>query len=250
VATELSTTTVTPTPLPRLAIDPQLLQTASDVSAQEGGSESTDPGFAPVATRLRVSQKNPTYGEIEGAMRGNLVWGNVHLMSLSHILSNLFVGAEIPRVSPLRVVETQTALASKRFAREMANIISQVCFKSLFWPSHTYRMFQCERLSHETGCWLFIGAQHAHASSPFVHFASSRIRRDASKEITEIASRFNGLCSALIAARRQKALVLAQRLAVVEQEQQAAQLIVQEQRSKILEQDALIARYETLLGRS
>jgi hypothetical protein len=42
--------------------------------------------------------------------------------------------------------------------------------------------------------------------------------------------------------------VLAQRLAVVEQEQQATELALQEQRSKILEQDALIARYETLLS--
>jgi hypothetical protein len=251
VITELSTATVTPTPLPCLAIDPQLLQTPSDVSAQEGGtgSESMDPGFAPAAICLRVSQKNPTYGEIEGAMHGNLVWGNVHSMSLSHILSNLFVGAEIPRVSPLQVVEMQTALASKRFACEMANIISRVCFKSsLFWPSHTYRMFQCERLSHETGCWLFIGAQHAHASSPFVHFASSWICCDAAKEITEIASRFNGLCSALLAAHQQEALALARRLAVVEQEQQVAELTLQEQRSKILEQGALIAQYETLLG--
>jgi hypothetical protein len=79
VITELSTTTVTTTSLPRLAINPQLLEMPLDSSAREGGTDSespsTDPGSTPSAICLRVSQKKPTYSEVEGAMRGNLLWG-------------------------------------------------------------------------------------------------------------------------------------------------------------------------------
>jgi len=68
--------------------------------------------------------------------------------------------------------------------------------------------------------------------------------------VSEIAYKFNALCASLIAARREDALVLAQKLAIAEQDQKTAELALRERETKIVEQGALIARYEALLGKT
>jgi alpha/beta superfamily hydrolase len=63
-----------------------------------------------------------------------------------------------------------------------------------------------------------------------------------------VASKFGSLCASLVAARREDARALAQRLAVAERDQKAAETALKEQMDTISEKDALIARYEALLG--
>lgn len=107
---------------------------------------------------------------------------------------------------------------------------------------------QCERLANETGCWLFFGAQHLHANKPFVHYSSERLRRDAEQELNDIATKFGMLCSSLVAARRADTLVMAQKLAIAEQEKESAERALQNQNALLSVQKALIAEYEKQLS--
>ena len=34
---------------------------------------------------------------------------------------------------------------------------------------------QCEKLSHQTGCWLYLAAHHPNVTGGFVHYASPRL---------------------------------------------------------------------------
>jgi hypothetical protein len=152
-----------------------------------------------------------------------------------------------PRSRGLRGVETDTTHATSRFNREISNIFERVSgFCMGRFPNLTIQ-YQCERLSHETGCWLFIGAQHPHANKPFVHYSSDRIRHEASQQVTEVASKFSVLCASLVASRRQDALAMAQKLAISEKEREVAEDALQQQKDIVEERDALLAHYQALL---
>lgn len=51
-------------------------------------------------------------------------------------------------------------------------------------------MLQCEDISLKTGCWLFVGAQHANALGAPLHYASPRLRKDGRQETNTFASDF------------------------------------------------------------
>jgi hypothetical protein len=74
-------------------------------------------------------------------------------------------------------------------------------------------MAQCEQISHETGCWLFLAAQHPNATKPYLHYTSPRLRRDAMPQTTAITNQFHGLMTDLHRARYQNAFELQTELA-------------------------------------
>jgi hypothetical protein len=80
---------------------------------------------------------------------------------------------------------------------------------------------QCEQVSHETGCWLFLTAQHANSTSSFIHYTSPRLRRESRPEVTDLVSQFGKLFGSLLAARRQDAKELHSKL-VESQNKEAA----------------------------
>jgi hypothetical protein len=163
------------------------------------------------------------------------------------VMSLILLFSAFPHSRGLRGVEPNTSQATSRFNREIANIFEHV---SDFCPAcltHFITQCQCERLSYETGCWLFIGAQHPHANKPFVHYSSDRLCREASQEITEFASKFSVLCASLVASWRQDALAMAQQLAVSEQEREVAEDALRQQKDILEEKDALLAHYRALL---
>ena len=55
----------------------------------------------------------------------------------------------------------------------------------MIWPFK-----QCEDISLKTGCWLFIGAQHANGVGAALHYASPRLIKDGRQETNELASQF------------------------------------------------------------
>ncbi|KAF9552827.1 hypothetical protein CPC08DRAFT_606258, partial [Agrocybe pediades] len=52
-----------------------------------------------------------------------------------------------------------------------------------------------------TGCWLFIGAQHAGGRRSTLHYTSPRLARDAPKHILHIVNEFSDLIDCLQASR-------------------------------------------------
>lgn len=53
-----------------------------------------------------------------------------------------------------------------------------------------------------TGCWLFIGAQHANAKGPPLHYASPRLRRDGREGTNDLATEFLELMKHVSDARK------------------------------------------------
>ncbi|KAF8881980.1 hypothetical protein BD779DRAFT_1428775, partial [Infundibulicybe gibba] len=54
----------------------------------------------------------------------------------------------------------------------------------------------------ETGCWLFIAAQHTTPKAPFIHYSSPRLVRESKKDMEHIINQFNQIFANLLAARR------------------------------------------------
>jgi hypothetical protein len=113
---------------------------------------------------------------------------------------------------------------------------------------------QCENLSHETGCWLYLGGQHVTASSGFTHYASPRLRRDAKNPLAEIQQKFNAMFTALVSSRRREAVDLAMQLTQAQELQKEAETEAEEARLALAEEqltaatkDALIARLQAMI---
>ena len=80
-----------------------------------------------IQKRIRVSQKNPSHGMVEGAMMGNKAFGEpiIYAPRLnSH--SYLLASTDVPRQQPLREPEEDKSKANQRFARQIKDIISRV----------------------------------------------------------------------------------------------------------------------------
>ncbi|KAJ6611688.1 hypothetical protein B0H10DRAFT_1918575 [Mycena sp. CBHHK59/15] len=98
-------------------------------------------------------------------------------------------------------------------------------------------MDRCERLSNETGCWLYFSAQHIFATEPFFHYASPRILKEGKKDVEQITNHFNRLFLTLIAARNEDSKEMHKKLLLVQENEKVAKeaLIA----SQTAEQDAV-----------
>lgn len=171
----------------------------------------------------------------------------------------------------------KTKDASHRFLRLVTEYITRVITISLpLTGCETIRLnvtsnfpYQAERISVETGCWLFVAAQHTTARLPFIHYSSPRLRRDGSKSLEDAVNQFSKMFSGLVAARRLEAQEMHDRmlesqaeakksqeeLALAVETQQAVQAKADEaqelclrQQSDIERQQELIAQYQLQLA--
>lgn len=83
------------------------------------------PSSPQTPTRVRVTAQNPAFGVVEGAMRGSQKLGK-YVFTISHILLTLIWTTEIRRPNMLRPRMMDRATATKRFHRELNNIIARV----------------------------------------------------------------------------------------------------------------------------
>ncbi|KAJ7255193.1 hypothetical protein C8J57DRAFT_1075533 [Mycena rebaudengoi] len=95
-------------------------------------------------------------------------------------------------------------------------------FKHNPCPFALYLHQQCERISIETGCWLYFSAQHMFATDPFLHYASPRILKEAKQDMEQIVNHFNRLFLTLIAARNEETKEMHKKLLQVEEREKAA----------------------------
>ncbi|CAA7271058.1 unnamed protein product [Cyclocybe aegerita] len=121
--------------------------------------------------RIRVSQQNPKFGYVEGAMMGTVMM-------------------KIPRNQDVCPPQNDLAKAKKHFTRVMGMILSRA-----------------KRLAEETDCWLItIGQQPG--KGPAVHYTSSRLHHEAHTEATAIVNQFQQLTYTLNLARTRDAVHL------------------------------------------
>jgi len=85
----------------------------------------------------------------------------------------------------------------------------------------TLLLNQCEDVSLKTGCWLFIGAQHANASAGALHYASPRLIKDGRQETNAFATQFLQLMKQVSDARKVDVLELQGKLQKTEREMTA-----------------------------
>ncbi|KAJ6456127.1 hypothetical protein C8R45DRAFT_774192, partial [Mycena sanguinolenta] len=134
--------------------------------------------------RLRASRTNAIYGMVDGARRGNQPF-------------------KIFRSKALRPNLAEQADASARFLRCISDIL-------------------CERVSHETGCWLHFSAQHLFGQAGYLHYTSPRFLKEAKADAEQIINHFNQTFATLLAARHQDSKAMHKWLLLAEEDKQAA----------------------------
>ncbi|KAK7016273.1 hypothetical protein R3P38DRAFT_3203172 [Favolaschia claudopus] len=164
----------------------QLLSSPAGDDAQSASDDDTLSVAANRRSRVRVTKTNPIHGYIVGAMRGGKRYN-------------------IIRTKPLRDPIASQAEASARFLRCATDIIER-----------------CERMSNETGCWLYFTTQHLFARAPFLHYASPRLLKEGKKDTEQLTNHFNKLFASLVASRNEESKQLHQRLLSAEDEKRTA----------------------------
>lgn len=101
---------------------------------------------------------------------------------------------------------------------------------------------KCERLSAETGCWLYLSGQHANARSGFYNYASPRVRREGKDQVTSIQNSFNTMYASLLNARRLDAIKLSAQAEKYKEDLKKAQEEIMEQNNRIARLQATLAR--------
>lgn len=116
---------------------------------------------------------------------------------------------------------------------------------------YSWLILQCENLSEETGCWLYIASQHVTASEPFIWFASKRLVNEACDDLNIIHNNMAATMSGLVTARREEALRLAKNLAAAEEKAAMAEDKASDAESRnraledeIIKKNALIAKLQ------
>lgn len=111
-------------------IDPvlhaQALVDADNLIPRSSLPPSSPPSSPIKPSRLRATVENPCFGLVDGAGRGGNVWG----MSPSLIMALFIIHFNylaFPRDRPLPLPITSVAKSTKRYNRELANIICRVC---------------------------------------------------------------------------------------------------------------------------
>lgn len=132
----------------------------------------------------------------------------------------------------------------------MQDLIIRVRKSLTILLSKKLTLFQCERLSVETGCWLYISGQHVNANMGFYSYASPRIRREARGKVAEVQNSFNKIYTGLLSARRLEALELTWRARQAEEELQQVQQQVADKDTEIAALQSALLAQSTLLVQS
>ncbi|KAF9471708.1 hypothetical protein BDN70DRAFT_819666, partial [Pholiota conissans] len=105
-----------------------------------------------------------------------------------------------------------------------------------------------EDLSARTGCWLFIGAQHATARGSAIHYSSARLRRDAGDALDSFAEEFCTMMNHMTDVRRRDTLEVRRNLEEITSAKAALEKRMEELESQSVNRDTLLLRYKEMFG--
>lgn len=106
---------------------------------------------------------------------------------------------------------------------------------------------KCERLSAETGCWLYISGQHVNAKAGFYNYASPRVRREAKEMVTDIQNDCNLMYATLLNARRLDAIKLSLHVEKCKEDLKKAQEEIAAQNARIAQLQSALLRQDSNL---
>lgn len=147
---------------------------------------------------------------------------------------------DIPRQGPLPRTQTEASSSTKRFNRLMRDLIIRVSNAYANPRPGLLTLFQCERLSTETGCWLYLSGQHVNASMGFYSYVSPRLRREAKDRVIDIQNSFHKTYTGLLESRRVDAVQLS-----IQAQQYREELLLAQQTNAA--QEAYIAQLKAEL---
>ncbi|EAU81813.1 hypothetical protein CC1G_10416 [Coprinopsis cinerea okayama7 len=153
--------------------------------------------------RRQPSGRNATWGVVEGAGRGSEPY-------------------PIHRVRELKPVISSQRKATKDLDRWTADLLSR-----------------CESISTRTGCWLYLAMQHPASRTPFVHFTSRKLRKDAPEHVRKIHNEVRLTMNALTRADRRARVEVESELQMTQQKLASAEKRAEDLESKL---DALLER--------
>ncbi|KAJ3562490.1 hypothetical protein NP233_g9535 [Leucocoprinus birnbaumii] len=204
----------TPQPSPAQEAQAQNVQSNEGEGEGEDGWCSDDPDDLDddeeAPKKKKKSQKDKEkgdYGFILGLMRGNDVLEDV----------------KRPRALPKPL--TKSSFMSRRFRRALPLIVAHL-----------------EALAHQTGCWIYLAAQHTTAVNPFVHYVSPRLKREGASQLNQIHAQVSKLMRSLIESRR---------AAVTEKnmELEETQAKLDDASKQLMEQEKKLQRQQELIDR-
>ncbi|KAJ2912524.1 hypothetical protein MD484_g7878, partial [Candolleomyces efflorescens] len=140
-----------------------------DFDNDDSEAEGTGTSRAPTAkatgtkkkTRVYASNRNPVHGFINGVGRGDRV-------------------LKMARRRALKPVYTDQTLASSSWRRLTRDFITRA-----------------EDISNRTASWLYVAAHNPSAGQPFTHFASCRLRIEASEDLQKIHQQVSSMMTVL-----------------------------------------------------
>ncbi|KJA26617.1 hypothetical protein HYPSUDRAFT_180779 [Hypholoma sublateritium FD-334 SS-4] len=162
--------------------------------------------------RVRPMASNPVFGLVQGVYRGEVP----HSVHRGHVL-------------PMQIDKQDKC--QKQFLEGANSII-----------------LKCEDLAAQTGCWLFVGMQHATARAAPLHYASPRFRNDAPTAVADFGRDFCTTMDNLLDARRRDTFEVEQNLRALEVEKGNLEQELVSLRGQIVGGDALLHRYQEAFG--
>jgi hypothetical protein len=108
-------------------------------------------------------------------------------------------------------------------------------------------------MSYETGCWLFVAAQHPNGGQHMMHYSSPKLREEGLLETNILVNKFNHLMGMMVSARRTNAMqlqrdrdeaVAAKEVADAEVEELRASILITQSEKQLMQ--ALLDKYKSL----
>jgi hypothetical protein len=95
---------------------------------------------------------------------------------------------------------------------------------------------------------MFFAAQHPSGTSPFIHYSSPRLRKDAKEDTQRLVNDFGIMVKGLLHARRKDALELGKTLAKANDTVERAKAEAKEMREAMQNQQTELAKMNTRQG--
>ncbi|KAF6742532.1 hypothetical protein DFP72DRAFT_1081836 [Ephemerocybe angulata] len=150
---------------------PENPSTPSTPVPSQASSVSSSPQVPSRRTRrARASNVNPLYDVVRGVGRGS-------------------EELRMARVRPIKAPIRNQKAAVKYYDYAVKDL-----------------MCRAESIANATGCWLYVAMQHPSSRTPFTHYASRKLRREAEADLGSIHSDMNRMMSQLKRADREQFL--------------------------------------------
>ncbi|KAG2024116.1 hypothetical protein CC2G_001703 [Coprinopsis cinerea AmutBmut pab1-1] len=166
---------------------------STGVAGNETGTQLSDQARSPIK-RVQPSGVNAIFGYVDGVGRGNEKY-------------------RLHRTRELLPPITDQARATRALDRWITDLVSRA-----------------ESISFRTGAWLYLAVQHPASKTPFIHYASKKLRKEGQAEVEAIHKEVRQAMNTLT--RAHKRAVVASEREISEAQTQAKEALERAERAE------------------